>query len=69
LQCKYQVTQAISLKAGYEVLWLQDVALAPAQIQETICHSTRPRNVQASGVDYGSGVLFHGATASLEYAF
>ena len=35
LQCKYQVTKGLSLRAGYEVIWLEGVALAPGQIQET----------------------------------
>ena len=69
LQCKYQVTQRLSLKLGYEAIWLQNVASAPGQIQETLSHVTRPVNVQALGVDSGSGVFFHGATAGLEYGF
>ena len=35
LQCKYQVTKRLLLRAGYEAIWLQGVALAPGQIQET----------------------------------
>ena len=35
LQLKYQLTKGLALKAGYEVLWLDGVALAPGQIQET----------------------------------
>ena len=31
LQCKYQVTQRLLLKLGYEAMWLQGVALAPGQ--------------------------------------
>ena len=38
VQCKYQVTPRLSLKAGYEAIWLQGVALAPGQIAETYCH-------------------------------
>ena len=37
VQCKYQVTPRLSLKAGYEAIWLQGVALAPGQIPETYC--------------------------------
>ena len=36
LQCKYQVTKRLSLKAGYEAIWLEGVALAPGQIQKLI---------------------------------
>ena len=70
VQCKYQVTPRLSLKAGYEAIWLQGVALAPAQIPETVSHgSSLPIYVQALGVESGSGVFFHGATAGLEYSF
>ena len=71
VQCKYQVTQRLSLKAGYEAIWLQGVALAPGQIAETYCHySFIPQNisVQALGINCSSGVFYHGATAGLEYS-
>ena len=66
LQLKYQVIKGLALKAGYEVLWLDGVALAPGQIRET---SSTPSNVRALGVNCRSGVLFHGATVGLEYSF
>jgi hypothetical protein len=72
VQCKYQVTQRLSLKASYEVIWMQGVALAPGQIAETSCHySLIPQNtyVQALGVDCNSGVFYQGATAGFEYSF
>ncbi len=65
LQLKYQLTKGLALKAGYEVLWLDGVALAPGQIQETLTLA----NVRALGVNCGSSVLFQGATAGLEYSF
>ncbi|MGD0517212.1 MAG: BBP7 family outer membrane beta-barrel protein [Thermoguttaceae bacterium] len=61
LQCKYQVTQSLTLRAGYEAMWLQGVALAPGQIQES--------NVDQFGVNSNSGVFYHGATAGFEYSF
>ena len=64
LQCKYQLTGGITLKLGYEALWLAGVALAPGQIQKTF---TTP--VSALGVNSGSHVLFHGGTAGLEFSF
>jgi hypothetical protein len=67
LEAKYQVTNGLTLKAGYEVLWLEGVALAAGQIQETL--TSRPATVGALGVNSGSGVLFHGVTAGLEYSF
>jgi hypothetical protein len=66
LQLKYRVMQGLSLKAGYEVLWLVGVALAPGQIKETFAS---PSVVRALGVNHGSNVLFHGATFGLEYSF
>ena len=72
LQGKYQVTPRLLLKAGYEAIWLEGVALAPGQIAETYCHGgTHPLDtyVQALGVNCSSGVFYHGATAGLEYSF
>ena len=69
LQAKYQLTKALAFKVGYEALWLDGVALAPGQIQET--YTTAPPTVtaRALGVNCGSNVLFQGATAGLEYSF
>jgi hypothetical protein len=68
LQCKYQLTRRFLLRAGYEAIWLQGVALAPGQIQatQTDLHTI---SVQALGVNCDSGVFYHGATAGLEYSF
>ncbi len=67
LQFKYHVIKGLALKVGYEALWLQGVALAPGQIQET--YTTSPDTVTALGVNCGSGVIFYGTTAGLEYSF
>jgi hypothetical protein len=71
VQLKYQMTQGLTLKAGYELLWLDGVALAPGQIQETIATEHRPplSTVQALGINRGSNVLFQGVTAGFEYSF
>ncbi len=66
VQLKYQLSEGLALKVGYTALWLDGVALAPGQIQETF---TTPSDVRAHGVNCGSGVLFQGATAGLEYSF
>jgi hypothetical protein len=68
LQCKYQVTKRLLLRAGYEAIWLEGVALAPGQVQETYI-TLLPMSAQALGVNCNSGVFYHGATAGLEYAF
>jgi hypothetical protein len=65
LQLKYQLSKGLALKAGYEALWLDGVALAPGQIQETLTEA----NVRALGVNCASNVLFQGATFGLEYSF
>jgi hypothetical protein len=72
VRCEYRVTPRLSLKAGYQAIWLQGVALAPGQISETSCHGADlPQDiyVQALGVNCSSGIVFHGATAGLEYSF
>jgi hypothetical protein len=70
LQCKYQVTQRLALKAGYQAIWIEGVALAPAQIPETVSYrSPGPVHVDALGVNCDAGVFYHGATAGLEYSF
>jgi Putative beta barrel porin-7 (BBP7) len=63
LQCKYRVTCNLTLRAGYEALWLQGVALAPAQIQESYVLQ------DTVGINSNSGVFYHGATAGFEYSF
>jgi hypothetical protein len=68
LQCKYQVTERLLFRAGYEAIWLEGVALAPGQIQETRV-TLSPMSAQARGVNCNSGVFYHGATAGLEYSF
>ena len=68
LQCKYQVTRAIALKLGYEVLWLAGIATAPGQIRETYIYFS-PTRVDTHGVSSNSNVLFHGAFAGLEFSF
>ena len=68
LQFKYRFTEKIALKFGYEALWLDGVALAPGQIQETASTYTPP-TVTALGINSGSSVFFHGASAGLEYSF
>ena len=45
---KYQVSNGLALKAGYEALWLDGVALAPGQIQETICDGTSSASIDCA---------------------
>ncbi len=66
LQLKYRVNSGLSLRAGYDVLRLVGVALAPGQINETYAARS---DVHALGINRGSNVLFQGATFGLEYTF
>ncbi|MFA5075264.1 MAG: BBP7 family outer membrane beta-barrel protein [Candidatus Babeliales bacterium] len=68
LQCKYQITNMIVLKIGYEALWVNGVSLAPGQINETYSNSM-PTSVSTLGVSSNSHVLFHGGSAGLELSF
>jgi hypothetical protein len=57
LQARYQVSQRLALRAGYELLWLDGVAIAPAQLDNIY------------GIDSKATVFYHGATAGLEFSF
>ncbi len=67
LQCRYQATSHLAFRAGYEAIWLQGLALAPGQINET--YMIPVDIVEAQGVNCDGGVFYHGATAGLEYSF
>ena len=67
VQLRYQLSNELTLKLGYEALWLAGVALAPAQIQRT--NTTAAGVVTALGVDTASNVLFQGVTFGLERSF
>lgn len=64
----YTVTRNLSGKFGYELLWLDRVALAPGQISETVS-GANPTSETATGVNTGSSVLLHGFTAGFVYSF
>lgn len=67
LQCKYRFTPSLDLTLGYEAIWLEGVATAPGQIQETYVGG--PASVTSRGIASDSSVLFHGVTTGLEYSF
>jgi hypothetical protein len=75
LQCKYQLTSRLVLKLGYEAMWLQGVATAPGQLNETQSQVTVVNNqvqsvkVNSLGLNCNSGVFYHGVTAGTEYVF
>jgi hypothetical protein len=57
LQGYYQLTKRLTLKGGYQVMWIDGVALAPSQIGLD------------DSIDSQDTVFYHGATAGLEYSF
>jgi hypothetical protein len=68
IHATYTVTRKLSGKLGYELLWLDRVALAPGQISKTVS-GANPTSETVTGVDSGSSVLLHGLTAGFVYSF
>lgn len=59
----WQISDHLAGRIGYQVMWLEGVALPPAQIALSNV-STRAVGVSADG-----GVFYHGANAGLEVKF
>jgi len=68
LQLKYLITDGLAIKMGYQLLWLDRVALAPGQIPY-VYSGNNPTNVTARGVNAGSNILFQGGILGMEYLF
>ncbi|HEY4761470.1 MAG TPA: BBP7 family outer membrane beta-barrel protein [Thermoguttaceae bacterium] len=62
---KYQVNDCLTLRIGYQLLWLDGVALPPNQIPVTYLDLED----SWAGVDAKNTVFYHGATAGFEYKF
>lgn len=56
-----QITQRLSARVGYMALWVEGVALAPEQLD-----NSDPSSGTAT-LDHSDGVLYHGGFAGLEY--
>lgn len=70
LLCRCRIGNRLELRAGYELIWLEGVALASGQIQETYTTTKVFENaVQAMGVNCSSRALYHGATFGCAYSF
>ena len=75
LNATYQLAHGVALKASYEALWLDGLALAPGQISETHTTSSSPSapstrtSASALGVNHHSAALFQGLTCGLTYVF
>ena len=68
LHLKYLITDGLLIKTGYQLLWLDRVALAPGQIP-FVYSGSNPTSITARGVNAGSNILFQGATVGLQYSF
>jgi len=68
LQLKYLITDGLAIKMGYQLLWLDRVALAPGQIPY-VYSGNNPTNVTARGINAGSNILFQGGIVGMEYLF
>lgn len=55
----YELNPSWTLRAGYSLLWLEGVALAPDQLDFNLVGGDR--------VDVAGGVFYHGATVGIEY--
>jgi hypothetical protein len=57
----YRLNDHVSLRGGYQLMWIEGVALAPRQIPVTSLGSGD------AAVDSTGGVFYHGANAGLEF--
>jgi hypothetical protein len=64
LTASYSLTEHTSLRAGYQLLWVDGVALASDQFGLTL-----PLIENAIAIDSTSGVFFHGATLGVEVSW
>ena len=55
----YQLTDTIALRAGYQLMWLDGVALASEQVQAS-------NFATGTGADVHGDVFFHGALLGVE---
>jgi hypothetical protein len=60
LTAHFQVTDHILLRGGYEVLWIDGIAMAPMQVPLT------DLSAGTTAINADGGVLYHGAFAGLE---
>lgn len=68
LQLRILLADGLVLKFGYQLLWLDKVALAPGQIPQ-VYSAFAPTSIAATGVNTGSNILFQGGTVGIEYSF
>ena len=68
VRASYALSRKLTGRLGYELLWLDRVALAPGQISATVA-GAKPTSVTATRVDTGASVLLQGLVAGFVYSF
>lgn len=58
----YQWSEHVALRGGYQVLWLQGIAVASQQLSAIDVLS-------ANGISTGGGIFYHGAIASIDFTW
>jgi hypothetical protein len=56
----YQLTRVLTVRGGYNLMWIAGVALAPDQLDFTDLPSS------GTALDRGGGIFLHGANVGLE---
>lgn len=59
----YQLTDRLNFRAGYQMMWLEGVALAPEQINSV------DFNAETAAVNANGGIFYHGAVLGLEFNY
>ena len=60
LLASYRINPHVALRGGYQILWIEGVALAPRQIP------VASLGAGTAAVDTSGGIFFQGASAGLE---
>ena len=63
----FQVTRCLSVRAGYQIIWLQDVALASNQIPVT--GTPVGGVITPTGIDVNGHVFFHGINLGADFRY
>ena len=58
----YQWTDHIAFRGGYQVLWVEGIAVASDQL-------TAVDVLSASGINTDGGIFYHGALASIDFTW
>ena len=59
----YELNKRVSVRAGYNLLWIEGVALAPDQLDFTFTSTS------GTALNDGGGVFLHGVSVGIEARF